>query len=613
MNVRKAFRGALVWGWLLRLTVAFRSANLLSRQYRPIPITQISATQSRGFEIASVLLGQVVVPLLSTTFVDGQNEEEFWSVKKDGLSNADRVVGAFETLGCTYIKFGQALASRPDIIPPILAQALEKLQDDVEPFDTSIAKSIIREELKQREKEQQHDDSDNFSTVSSNDLEVLLTSLSPTPVAAASIGQVYKAVMPGYGNVAVKVQRPGIRETVSRDAEFLRTMASIVESIPRPGKVQNRLVKAKLVDAVNEFMSRLEEELDYHNEVRNIQLFGELYSHRRKNLSNNSVRVIVPQVLEHLCTDHVLVMEWIDGTKLTDVNQTDPLQLEENLNLIRTGIECTLSQLFETGILHADPHSSNLIKVKNQKGKGSQLGYLDFGLLSSVPEPVRDALICSVSQLVFARNSHAVAELFGELQLLPSHVIQDADRCMELARALDRTFQAVLEYPTQVDKSSRTTSVPHLNFDRLLGSLAQILPEFEFQLPPYFLNNCRALATMEGNARRLDPSFSVLKVLYPYALNRLLLNPSSSPVVEATLWSLLINPLTNAVDPQRALKLLDDASAMTGFSRRKVALDILKTRKGRDVTRAMVIELAKHGALGRQRLRSHPTSYFLKL
>jgi predicted unusual protein kinase regulating ubiquinone biosynthesis (AarF/ABC1/UbiB family) len=358
-------------------------------------------------------------------------------------------------------------------------------------------------------------------------------------------------------------------------------------------------------------MSRLDEELDYRNEANNIQIFSDLYSHRRAT-SNNKVRVVVPQVLEHLCTDNVLVMEWIDGSKLTDVDPTDPNQVKENLALIQLGIECTLSQLLETGILHADPHSANLIKVPNDDGTGSQLGYLDFGLLSSVPESVRDALVCSVAQLVFARDVEAVASLFGELQLLPEHVVEDRDRSLALARALEKTFQQVLVYPEQ-SADDMHTRVPHLKFDRLLESLAGILPEFEFQLPPYFLSNCRALAIMEGNARMLDPQFSVLKVLYPYALNRLLLNPSDSPVVEGTLWSLMTDPRTDAVDHNRVMKLLDDSAALTGYSRRKVVLDILRSRKGRQVARSIAVEVAKTRIAGRQRRRWIETSSYFRL
>jgi predicted unusual protein kinase regulating ubiquinone biosynthesis (AarF/ABC1/UbiB family) len=190
-------------------------------------------------------------------------------------------------------------------------------------------------------------------------------------------------------------------------------------------------------------------------------------------------------------------------------------------------------------------------------------------------------------------------------------VLDDPNRCLALANVLGRTFDEVLVYPEQPNDVKRT-AIPNLRFDRLLGSLTNVLTEFEVQLPPYFLSNCRALAIMEGNARMLDPSYNVLQALYPYALNRLLLNPSASPVVDATLWSLLTDARTSRVDPTRVRKLLDDSAAITGFSRRKVLLDILKTPKGRSVARRIAVELATTHATGRGRQLPNAlsTTYF---
>ncbi|GKY91754.1 hypothetical protein MPSEU_000147100 [Mayamaea pseudoterrestris] len=569
---------------------------------RPVNSNQVA--WERGKEVIGLVFGQVICPLVTTFLSSGMvNETDFWETSRNNMSNADRVVKTIEDLGCTYVKFGQALASRPDLVPAPLAKALLKLQDDMEPFPTGIARDIIVQELLHCS-----------SNVSAKDLGLLLSSLSATPVAAASIGQVYKGHMPGFGFVAIKVRRPDIQETIARDAALLKSVAFAIESIKIGSK---QLVKTKLVDAVNEFMSRLDEELDYRNEASNIRKFSDLYSHRRaasNNDNSSKVRVVVPQVLDNLCTDNVLVMEWIEGSKLTDVDHKDPKLIRENLALIQMGIECTLSQLLETGVLHADPHAANLIKVPHENNKGARLGYLDFGLLSTVPETVRDALVCSVAQLVFARDVDAVASLFGELQLLPAHVASDPERALALAQALDSTFQQVLEYPEFASKDPKTsTRIPNLRFDRLLESLGGILPEFEFKLPPYFLSNCRALAIMEGNARMLDPQFNVLQVLYPYALNRLLLNPSGSNVVEATLWSLLTDPQTNAVDGQRVFQLLDDSSAMTGYSRRKVLRDILSTRKGRQVARAVAVQLGKGQISRRRRKRRVKASHFFRL
>jgi aarF domain-containing kinase len=502
----------------------------------------------RALEIAGILGQHVICPLLETLITPGvpQDWNDFWSTTtSNNKTMADRFTYALEELGCTYVKFGQALASRPDIVPRTLADSLSKLQDSMEAFPTSQANDIIQSEV-------------HFKSLAQE--QAFLSSLSL--VAAASIGQVYKGQLDNR-TVAVKVQRPNIRSLIDRDAAMLRVLAKLP------------LVRTNLAGAVEEFMSRLYEELDYRNEARNIETFAQLYAHT----------VVVPNVYRRYCTDHVLVMEWIEGTKLTTVHDDN---LDETMRMIATGVQCTLSQLLETGVMHADPHAANLIQVRTPAG--TKLGYLDFGMISRVPETVRDGLVCAVSQLVFARNVNAVADLFGDLQLLPATVMDNPSRRLALTRALDDAFVQVLIFPADA-AGTNTTSVPYVRFDKLLGSLAALVADFEFELPPYFLNNARALGTLEGIARTLDPTFNMLQVVYPFALNRLLTNPSGSRVVDDALQSLMREPRTHLPDTNRILQLLHDAAILSGRSRGRVLLDVFLTRKGRKVTREILVEL----------------------
>jgi predicted unusual protein kinase regulating ubiquinone biosynthesis (AarF/ABC1/UbiB family) len=511
-------------------------------------------------EIGGVVVGQLLSPIVSSLLIDGisSNWEDFWSHSSGKFTNAQRVTRAMEKLGPTYVKFGQALASRPDIIPKSLADALSTLQDDMQPFSTEIAQDIIRSEL----------------NVTVDNVDALVESLSEEPVAAASIGQVYKGFLPNYGAVAVKVQRPGIRTVVERDAALLLSVAAWIQSIP--SAKGGRLVATELVDAVDEFMSRVFEELDYRNEAANAATFARLYSYRTG--SSKHVKVVVPEIIPELCTDNVLVMQWLDGTKLTSLQRMSDDDVNENLRLIETGIECTLSQLLDTGVLHADPHGGNLLKIYLPDGT-PMLGYLDFGLLSTVSSQVRDALVCSVTQLVFAQDVEAVAELFGELDLLPQEVLLDPKERAALTDALNKTMMEALVYPD--DLLEGQTKIPKLRFDKLLDSLTRLIPRFRFQLPPYFINNARALSTLEGIARTLNPDFNVLQVMYPYALNRLLTNPTKSPVVDATLQSLIRSPTTGRIERARISKLLVDSALLTGYRRSRVLWDILKSSGGR--------------------------------
>lgn len=585
----------------------------------------LSALQ-RAVEIGTVLGGQVMAPIVRSLAVD-QNWpteenggwEAFWSTctsNADGgasISHAQRLATALEELGPTYVKFGQALGSRPDVVPTSLAEALSALQDDMTPFDSDMAKEIILTELT---------GSDN--DIPAKDLEALLSSLTTLPVAAASIGQVYKAHLPGKGDVAVKVQRPGVRSLVERDTELLLTVAKFVESLPAlpsqgggdDANKPTRLINTELVSATQEFMSRIFEELDYRNEASNCITFANLYSEH--NGTSEDVSVVVPRVYLPWCTENVLTMEWIDGTKLTDVDGTGTNNgggsatpeedvVKENLALIKAAIDSTLSQLLVTGVLHADPHAGNLLKIDRDDGAGVTLGYLDFGLLSTIPMQVRDALICSVALQVFERDVDAVSALFGELRLIPQRVLDDEGERAALAEALEITFENSLLYPDAATASGEgdATAIPDLKFDKLLDSLSRLVPRFQFDLPPYFINNARALSTLEGIAKSLDPSFNVLTIMYPYALNRLLQNPSRSPVVERTLQK-LIRSVDGRIDREKIRRLLRDSALISGVSKRRVVWDVVKTKPGRKLSRSILGEELRTYMTGNRRRKASP-------
>jgi aarF domain-containing kinase len=562
----------------------------------------------RSLEVASVGL-KLLVPLMTSALTqqlggnfsgDEDQWERYWA-SGGNVTNAHRVVQAMEELGPTYVKFGQALASRPDVIPKTLASTLAILQDDMLAFDTNTAKDIIRKELTQ-------------AKVDEYTIEQLISSLSEHPVAAASIGQVYKGNLVGFGEVAVKVQRPGIRMLVEKDSTLLKAIANFVESIPSiPGQGSNqndkpaRLINTEIVSAVDEFMSRIFEELNYVNEANNAKMFAELYAkeYGAARLSLPGEGVVVPKIAEQYCTENILVMEWIDGTKLanlkgdrTDLNDQDAdKERLMNLALIEQALYVTMSQLLDHGLMHADPHGGNLLRV-TKHGLHS-LAYLDFGLLSTIPPTVRDGLVCAVAQLIFAKDVEAVACLFSELDLLPDEIINDSTERKALTDALEKTLEETLVYPVGEDlkgvkKYNTKSTIPTLKFDKLLDGLVRLVPRFKFRLPPYFINNARALSTLEGIARSLDPTANAFTIMYPYALNRILENPSKSPVVEATLQSLIRDKNTGRIDRQKISRMLRDSALFSGFSRRKVLRDVLKTKTGRKLAKEAIVGELNH-------------------
>ena len=502
------------------------------------------------------------------------------------------LVPTIEKLGPTYVKFGQALASRADLVGEELAAELERLQDEMEPAPIELARAIVREECP----------------------EALPVLASGQAIAAASLSQVYRGKIDGI-EVAVKVQRPGIAARVAADAAILRTAAKLLEV------TQGARLKARAVDAVDEFASRIFEEMDFVNEEANIRKFDGLYGPmgtNRKALPPPGY-VRVPGLIPRLpATRRVLIMEWLDGQRvmslvsnrkssvdeddeLEDLDEEDecaPMSWEEkecvrkaaSLPLIELGIRCTLSQLIETGVMHADPHGGNLLRLRET----GELAYLDFGLVSEIPPTVRDGLVAAVTLLVFDRDYEAVAGLFGELQLVPTDVIENPYQFAALTTALREAAEATLSYPddelglergeNETEEEARLrrakSAVPDVRFDQLLGALLALVPKYRFLLPPYFLNNARALGTLEGMARTADPNFNILAIVYPFAVKRLLQNPTGSPVLRRVLRQLISNKRTGRMSLTRLKLMIEDAASLTGVSRMAIIASAMTTTAG---------------------------------
>jgi len=233
---------------------------------------------------------------------------------------------------------------------------------------------------------------------------------------------------------------------------------------------------------------------------------------------------------------------------------------------------------------------------------------------------VREALVCAVARLLFDRNIGAVADLFTDLMLLPDDELRAGDTRCDLEAALTALADRVLVPPSTVLTGAGSTAaagsaaaggggggatpaatttastLPTLRFDRLIAELAVLAPRFALQLPPYFLNNARALATLEGMARSADPSFDVLQAVYPFALRRLLADPTGSPRLRRTLDA-LTRDADGRIDLARVRRLVDEASGLSGRPRRSLLLEALRTpggrRLGRDVVLAMAVALLR--------------------
>ncbi|MGA1409968.1 MAG: ABC1 kinase family protein [Prochlorotrichaceae cyanobacterium] len=372
-------------------------------------------------------------------------------------------------LGPAFIKVGQALSTRPDLLSAIYLQEMAKLQDQLPPFPNSIAYHLIERELGEPPQD-------------------LYAEFSTDPVAAASLGQVYKARLKNGHAVAVKVQRPGLEEQITLDLYILRNLAQWV--------MQNtKIVRSDLVAIMDEFGSRIFDEMDYTQEGKNAERFAELYGHLKD--------IYVPNIHWDYTSRHVLTMDWVAGTKLTKLEEVQAQGIDVRY-LIEVGVQCSLRQLLEHGFFHADPHPGNLLATPEGK-----LAYLDFGMMSEVKTYQRYGLIEAVVHLV-NRDFDGLAQDYIKLEFLTP----DTD-LTELTPALAEVFNNALG-----------ASVAELNFKSITDELSNIMYEYPFRVPAYYALIIRSLVTLEGIAINVDPNFKVLSKAYPYIAKRLLTDPS---------------------------------------------------------------------------------------
>jgi predicted unusual protein kinase regulating ubiquinone biosynthesis (AarF/ABC1/UbiB family) len=375
-------------------------------------------------------------------------------------------------LGPAYIKIGQALSTRPDLVPPQFLEELTELQDNIPAFSNEIAYGFIEEELGDRP-------------------EVIYAEISAIPIAAASLGQVYKGKLHSGESVAIKVQRPGLANNIALDLHIMRGLCTWIQNNIK----QNN---SDLVSIVDEFADRIFEEMDYENEGRNAEKFAELYGSMQD--------IYVPQIYWQYTGRRVLTMEWITGTKLTNLEAVAAQGINATY-LVEVGVQCSLRQLLEHGFFHADPHPGNLLATPDGK-----LAYLDFGMMSQVKPYQRYGLVEAIVHLV-NRDFDGLGRDFIKLEFLTP----DTD--------LSKIIPA-LTYAFNNSLGVAGTNIADLNFKSVTDQLSGVMYEFPFRVPAYYALILRSLATLEGIAISVDPDFKVLEKAYPYVAKRLLTDPA---------------------------------------------------------------------------------------
>lgn len=389
-------------------------------------------------------------------------------IRRNMKLRARQLTTVLTKLGPSFVKVGQALSARPDLFPRTYLEELSTLQDQLPSFPQKLALTVIEQEL-------------------GSPVDEIFADLSEFPVAAASLGQVYKGKLKTGEDVAVKVQRPGIGENIALDMILLRRLMAVVDkrlSFYQP-----------IVPLVDEFAGKLFAELDYIAEGHNCEKFQSLYG----DMDN----IRTPKIYWNYSARRVLTMEWIDGVKLTDDEGLSEFDFKLT-DFINVGLECSLRQLLEHGFFHADPHPGNLLATRE-----GDLVFLDFGMMSTAPVTARYALIAHVVHLV-NRDYLAMCQDYYELDFMDPSV-----DTTPIAPALANFFDDILDQ----------SSVSKINFKTIIDGLGDVLFEFPFQVPGYYALIIRSLTVLEGLALQADPDYRLLDQAYTYMASRLLTDP----------------------------------------------------------------------------------------
>lgn len=428
-----------------------RKTGLLGRTYRHI---------NRYREILTVLAKHGFGDLLTKVNLDKLLPRK----KRKGMppySTWERIRMALEELGPTFIKLGQVMSNRPDLLPQELIIELEKLQDAVPPFPNNKARELVETEL-------------------GNSVDELFLKFSPEPTASASIAQIHKAVLRSGKIVIVKVQRPLIEKILETDLEIMGHLASLMEKHIKGFDTINP------TRIVNEFERAIRKEIDFTNEANNMERFTANF----KNVPD----ICVPKVFREFCSTRILTMEYIEGIKVTDLDKLTAAGNDPKV-LARKGTNLLLQQIFDFGFFHADPHPGNIMVLP-----GNVICLLDFGMMGILAPKQREYL-----------GNLIIGIVNQDSKKITKTIISFAhNKRIEHPEEFESQAYELIQYYGYMPLKT-------INIGDLLNDIIKLILKFRLELPSQFYLLSRALITIEGVARKLDPEFEMVTQLEPYA------------------------------------------------------------------------------------------------
>ncbi len=372
----------------------------------------------------------------------------------------ERVRMAAEELGPTFIKLAQILSNRPDIIPEGLVKEFEKLQDRVPPFPFEQAKAIIEKET-------------------GRSLEELFEEFGERPMASASIGQVHKAKLRTGEEVVVKVQRPHVAEMIEQDLSIVK------EAVQRMDRYLKKQGVMNGEEVVRVFERAITKELDYQNEARNIDRFRTTYRHRTD--------FYVPKAYREFSTNKVLIMEFMKGCKITDVEQLKAWGISP-ARIVEKGMDIYLSQIFEFGYFHGDPHPGNILVDED-----GRIILLDFGM---------------VGQLM-KKDKYAFAGIFIAMSKYDAREMAAQMRKLAVEDNITDMRQFVYDLNDMIEDYAHL-DVSESSIQDVIQRLQKIMYDYHITVPGGVFLIFRAFAILEGIGKKMHPNFKTYEFIRPY-------------------------------------------------------------------------------------------------
>ena len=386
-----------------------------------------------------------------------------WFERRRMVSRGARLRLALEELGPIFVKFGQAVSTRRDLLPADIADELAQLQDRVPPFPGATARALIEQAYRQP-------------------LSGVFESFEETPLAAASIAQVHAARLPGGQEVVVKVLRPGMRAMIERDLEVLYALAELAQRYSREGR------RVRPREMVDEYQKTVLDELDLMREAANA-------SQLRRNFAGSDL-LYVPEVYWDYCRNDVMVMERIHGVPISDLQRlkasgTNIRQLAEN------GVRIFFTQVFRHNFFHADMHPGNIF-VLVEDPRRPRYAAVDFGIVGTL-DPRDQHYLAENFMAVFERNYRRVAQLHLESGWVPA-----GTRIDEMESAVRTVCEPIFDRPLK-----------DISFGRILLRLFEISRRFNMQIQPQLMLLQKTLLNVEGLGRDLYPDLDVWATATP--------------------------------------------------------------------------------------------------